>query len=91
MKARSTLSSFPCFPCPHSRARHVKGAGGALAVGVELVEFPRMHRTPTSSVRPSGHLTVGLLGLSQAFNAAVRKILHFFYCRECVLALANHL
>ena len=68
----------------------MKGAGGALAVGVELVEFPRMHHTSTSSVQPSGHLTVGLLGSSQAFNGAVRKKLHFFYCRECVPGPANH-
>ena len=69
----------------------MKGAGGALAVGVELVDLPPILRSLTSFVPPTGHLTVGLLASSQAFNGAVRKKLHFFDCLECVLALANHL
>ena len=68
----------------------MKGAGGALAVGLDLVEFPRIHRTPTSLVRPSGHLTVGLLASSQAFNGAVRKKFHCSDCLECEWGLANN-
>ena len=68
----------------------MKGAGGALAVGVELVDLPPILRSLTSFVPPTGHLTVGLLGSSQAFNGAVRKKLHLFYCRECVPGPANH-
>ena len=69
----------------------MKGAGGALAVGVELVDLPPILRSLTTSVPPTGHLTDGLLASSQAFNAAVRKKLHFFDCLECVLGPANHL
>ena len=65
-------------------------AAGALAVGVDLVDFPRLHRSSNSSVRPSGHLTVGLLGSSQAFNGAVRNKFHCSDCLECVWGTANH-
>ena len=68
----------------------MKGAGGALAVGLELVDLPPILRSLTSFVRPTGHLTDGLLASSQAFNGAVRKKLHSKKCRECVWGVANH-
>ena len=68
----------------------MKGAGGALAVGVELVDLPPILRSLTSFVRPTGHLTDGLLASSQAFNGAVRNNFHFSDCRECVWGPANH-
>ena len=86
----STLEPLEAFPYGRACARHAKGAGGALAVGADLVDFPRLHRSSNSSVRPSGHLTVGLLGSSQAFNGAVRKKFHRSDCLECVWGTANH-
>ena len=68
----------------------MKGAGGALAVGVELVDLPPILRSLTNSVPPIGHLTVGLLASSQAFNGAVRNKLHCSDCPKCEWGLANH-
>ena len=83
------LRRLPALPSQLDLVR-ATGAGGAFAVGAALVDFPRFHRSSTSSVRPSGHLTVGLLGSSQAFNGAVRNKFHCSDCLECVGEVANH-
>ena len=72
-------------------ARAMSGRGAAPRVSrAALLERSRLRRAPTDIARPFDPLAVVLLGLVQAFRAAVRTNMHCSDCRECAGETLNH-
>ena len=72
-------------------ARAMSGRGAAPRVSrAALLERSRLRRAPTHIARPFDPLAVVLLGLVQAFRAAVRTKMHCSDCRACAPQVAIH-